>query len=165
MRVDQIKRLVELVEKSDIGELEVREWGRSIRIAKMSRLGSQVREEQISPPDEIVPAQTKAASATEPVAEAETAGVDLPAEETDDGLEQIVSPMVGTFYQSSSPTASPYVEVGGRVKKGQVVGIVEAMKLMNEIESELAGIVVKIVVKNEQPVEFNQPLFLIKPDN
>ncbi|MBD3335289.1 MAG: acetyl-CoA carboxylase biotin carboxyl carrier protein, partial [Candidatus Eisenbacteria bacterium] len=84
--------------------------------------------------------------------------------EGDSGLVPIVSPIVGTFYGSPSPGSSPYVEVGSRVAQGQVVCIVEAMKLMNEIESEVSGTVERVLVENAQPVEFNQPLFLIRPD-
>jgi acetyl-CoA carboxylase biotin carboxyl carrier protein len=79
------------------------------------------------------------------------------------GLIAIVSPMVGTFYAAPSPTAPPYVQVGSRVSSGQVVCIIEAMKLMNEIEAEISGTIAEVLVQNEQPVEFNQPLFLVRP--
>jgi acetyl-CoA carboxylase biotin carboxyl carrier protein len=80
-----------------------------------------------------------------------------------DNLVAIKSPIVGTFYRSSAPDAPPYVEVGDIVKPGQVVCIVEAMKLMNEIESDIAGKVVKMLAKNEDPVEYNQELFMVEP--
>ncbi len=163
MRVDQIKRLVELVEKSDIGELEIREWGRSIRIAKMGQTSRETSKESVPPPVDVSPAPS--ARPPKDAEAAVAAGVVSGSPgESDEGLESIVSPMVGTFYQASSQTASPYVEVGGRVKKGQIVCIIEAMKLMNEIEAEISGRIVKMLVKNEQPVEFNQPLYLVKPD-
>jgi acetyl-CoA carboxylase biotin carboxyl carrier protein len=77
--------------------------------------------------------------------------------------EKVTSPIVGTFYRAPSPEAAPFVEVGSKVKKGQVLCIVEAMKLMNEIESEADGIVIKVLVENGQPVEYGEPLFLIEP--
>jgi acetyl-CoA carboxylase biotin carboxyl carrier protein len=82
----------------------------------------------------------------------------------EEGLVAVNSPMVGTFYRASSPGAPPYVEVNQHVDVGQVVCIVEAMKLMNEIESEIAGTIARIPIENGQPVEFNQPLLLVKPD-
>lgn len=103
-------------------------------------------------------AQTQAAA--EPTPAAQTAA--QPAEDTSK-LTPVKAPIVGTFYTSSSPDAAPYVQVGDRVQVGQVLCIVEAMKLMNEIESEVAGIVRKILVNNAQPVEYGQDLFLIEP--
>jgi acetyl-CoA carboxylase biotin carboxyl carrier protein len=87
-----------------------------------------------------------------------------PQPEEDDGSSELGSPMVGTFYRSPSPDADPYVQLGDRVKRGQVLCIIEAMKLMNEIESEVEGTVAAILVDNGQPVQFSQPLFKIKPD-
>jgi acetyl-CoA carboxylase biotin carboxyl carrier protein len=85
------------------------------------------------------------------------------AAEEETRLITITSPIVGTFYRASSPEAAPFVEVGSRVKKGQVLCIVEAMKLMNEIECEIDGTVIKVLVENGQPVEYGEPLFLIEP--
>ncbi|MBD3236824.1 MAG: acetyl-CoA carboxylase biotin carboxyl carrier protein, partial [Candidatus Eisenbacteria bacterium] len=84
--------------------------------------------------------------------------------EPPDGVVVIASPMVGTFYRASTPTAEPFVKVGAPVTAGQVVCIVEAMKLMNEIEAEVSGTIVEVLVENGQPVEFNQPLFHVRPD-
>jgi acetyl-CoA carboxylase biotin carboxyl carrier protein len=155
MRVEEIRRLIELVEESRIDELEVRRWWSTVRIAKLRRSDGQVVREVTgaSAPSAPVPAESR--PETTPRA---------PAEEPEDNLVPIVSPMVGTFYASPAPSSPVYVEVGSHVAVGQVVCIIEAMKLMNEIESEVAGTVVKILVRNEQPVEFNQPLYLVKPD-
>ena len=153
MRIDEIKKLIELVERSGIGELEVRSWWRSIRIAKTPQ-----GEARLLPMVAPAPAAAPSASASaQPAAEAMA---DVAAE----GLVVIASPMVGTFFRAASPTAEPYAKVGGQVAAGQAVCIVEAMKLMNEIESEVSGTVVKILVENGQPVEFNQPLFHIRPN-
>lgn len=104
----------------------------------------------------------QSAPAAQPVAESAPAAQAAPAEDTSK-LVPVKAPIVGTFYSSSSPDAAPYVQVGDRVQVGQVLCIVEAMKLMNEIESEVAGIVRKILVNNAQPVEYGQDLFLIEP--
>jgi acetyl-CoA carboxylase biotin carboxyl carrier protein len=152
MKISFLKKLVEIVEASEIEELEVRKWWTKVRITK-SR--SKI---QSANPGTVVEARVEGKPAVEKtVEESETAG---PA---DEGLVEIKSPMVGTFYRSPSPGAKPYVEVGERVQTGQVVCIIEAMKLMNEIESDVSGSIVKILVENEQPVEFGQTLFLVSP--
>ena len=92
------------------------------------------------------------------------AGTDAPEAQEDDGTSELGSPMVGTFYRSPSPDADPFVQLGDRVKRGQVLCIIEAMKLMNEIEAEVEGTIAAILVDNGQPVQFGQPLFKIKPD-
>jgi len=149
MRADELREWVELVERSGIEELEVR-WGRtSVRIRKSAPRASV----------EVLPAAASPAGG-EPHRVA-AGQAPAPAEE---GLVQIRSPMVGTFYRASSPSGPAYVEPGKRIGVGQVVCIIEAMKLMNEIESEVAGEVVRLLVENGQPVEFNQPLFLVRPD-
>jgi acetyl-CoA carboxylase biotin carboxyl carrier protein len=154
MRADEIRELVELVERSGILELEVHRLWSSIRIRKLAPGGEAGSEE--------APGVVAATVAPHVVPHRVPAGqAPAPAEE---GLVQIRSPMVGTFYRASSPNAPPYVEPGKRVNVGQVVCIVEAMKLMNEIESEVSGEVIRILAENGQPVEFNQPLFLVRPD-
>jgi acetyl-CoA carboxylase biotin carboxyl carrier protein len=175
MQVEEIRRLVKLVEESDIDELEVRRWWTVVRILKR---GGNHKEEgprvvvaapaPIPIPVAVAPAPAAEhvsapppAAAPSPTAKPEPAA---PAESAGEGLVEIRSPMVGTFYRAPSPTAPHYVEVGARVDRGKVVCIVEAMKLMNEIEAECAGTVQKILVQNGQPVEFNQPLFMIRPD-
>lgn len=143
MRFKDIQRLVKILETSSLSEIEVTDFlGRRIKITKSTNNGAPVK-------IEAPPQQTE-----------EKAGK---IEGEIDNLVAIKSPIVGTFYRSSAPDAPPYVEVGDIVKPGQVVCIVEAMKLMNEIESDIAGKVVKMLAKNEDPVEYNQELFLVEP--
>ena len=180
MQVDDIRRLVKLVEESDIDELEVRRWWEFLRITKRARVHpdearpASAAEGRPTPtvPAPGAPAPTPAAvaRAAPPPREAETpAPAPVPAATrpesgADDGLVAIRSPMVGTFYRAPNPTAQPYVDAGSRVAVRQVVCIVEAMKLMNEIESDAGGTVEKILVENGKPVEYNQALFLVRPD-
>ncbi len=150
MRLDQIRRLIELVSEADIAELEVREKFNSIRITKTAA-GTMMQPMQMMAPPQAAAAALPAAAAA-PAA---------PAVEDTSHLVPITSPMVGTFYRSPAPDAEFYVEEGKLVEAGQTVCIIEAMKLMNEIESDLRGRVVRILVANASPVEFGQPLFLI----
>lgn len=151
---DRIKGLITILMEEDLDEIEVRNWFSGIRIvrrrgASPAAMAEDVREE---PEAEVAPA----AEVSEP-GEAEAA---VPA--SDEGLEEIVSPMVGTFYRSAGPETDPFISEGSRVETGQVLCIIEAMKLMNEIEAEQSGIIRKILVENSQPVEFGQPLFLVE---
>jgi acetyl-CoA carboxylase biotin carboxyl carrier protein len=153
MRESVIKRLIKLVEESNIEELEVSRWGRKVRISKKARPAS-AQNPSLAPPSmaptkETSPAQKGAAV--------------VPLEAEEGNLVDIKSPMVGTFYRAPTPEADPYVKVGQAVDKGSVVCIVEAMKLMNEIESEVSGRIVKVLVEDSQPVEFGQSLFLVEP--
>jgi acetyl-CoA carboxylase biotin carboxyl carrier protein len=154
MRDARIEYLIHLVEKSGIAELEVWEgWGRRIRIvskAAASPLASAALGSQPAPA--VAPPAAAAAVPESP-----------PAAADDAGLVRVASPMVGTFYRSPSPDAPPFVEVGAQVAPGQTLCIIEAMKLMNEIASEVSGSVRRVLVENGQPVEFGQPLFLIDP--
>jgi len=145
--VAEIRRLIRLVQRTGIGELELTAGDRTVRI---SALGSGV------PAAMSFAASAPSAPAAPAVAPASAA----PAAEK---LVAITSPMVGTFYRAPAPDADPYVDVGGMVEIGQTVCIIEAMKLMNEIESEAKGRIVKILVENAQPVEFGQKLFLVEP--
>ena len=149
----EIRQLIRLVQRTGVGELEVSSGGRTVRIAAQSHLPTGLG---LSP---VVAATAPAADRPAPAA-AGTAPSSGTGAET---LATIVSPMVGTFYRAPAPDADPYVEVGDLVEVGQTVCIIEAMKLMNEIESEHRGRVVKILVENAQPVEFGQKLFLIEP--
>ena len=148
MDLNEIKRLIQLVQKSGIGELEVSEGERTIRITaapSAPALGYAAAPAQSAPaPAQVAPPQ---AAAPNP----------------DAHLVTIVSPMVGTFYRAPAPDADPYVELNSQVDLGQTVCIVEAMKLMNEIESEVRGRIVRILVDNGQPVEYGQTLFLVDP--
>jgi len=155
MDKQKIEELIRLVEESDINELTVTSIMGSVRIVKSGQ-AAHARELVHAAPHQSAP--TQAPPAAGPTA---TPKASL---EADSGLAPIVSPMVGTFYSSPSPESAPYVKQGDHVNKGQVVCIIEAMKLMNEIESEHSGTVVRIEAENAQPVEFGQPLFMVQPD-
>lgn len=145
----EIQRLIRLVQKTGIGEIELSSGGRSVRVSARSN----------------APAVMTAASAPAAPAAAETPAA-LPktdAKSESDRYVAITSPMVGTFYRAPAPDADPYVEVGSSIEVGTTVCIVEAMKLMNEIESEVRGRIVKALVENAQPVEYGQTLFLVDP--
>jgi acetyl-CoA carboxylase biotin carboxyl carrier protein len=169
MRVEEIRRLIKLVEESQINELEVRRWWSRVRIQKKAdnHRGGETTLVPIAAPAPMAAAAPAAAARESgaPASSAKAAQALPSAPDVIDtaGLVTIHSPMVGTFYRASSPTSQPYVETNQRIEAGQVVCIVEAMKLMNEIESEVAGVVERILVQNGQPVEFNQPLFLVRP--
>ena len=169
MKADKIRELVKIVEDSNISELEFSRWGKRIRIVKNSvnSNGSSPAQQNIlekhaaSAPDKILAAPGLGQPPPEPekikepppeIAEKET------------NVEQICSPMVGTFYRAPAPDAEPYVKEGDRIEPGKVLCVVEAMKLMNEIEAEISGTIVKILIDNSQPVEYNQPLFKIALD-
>jgi acetyl-CoA carboxylase biotin carboxyl carrier protein len=152
--LDEIKKLIQLVKRTKIGELEITEGGKTVRIAAMPEVRV-VAAPALVPP-EVQNSNPGHSTAAAPPGEARS-------EADDERLTKIVSPMVGTFYRAPSPDADPYLEVGQQVEVGQIVCIVEAMKLMNEIESETRGRVVRIAVDNGQPVEFGQVLFLIDP--
>jgi acetyl-CoA carboxylase biotin carboxyl carrier protein len=146
MDLRKLKKLIDLVQESGISELEVTEGEEKVRIAKHAGNAAPVANYYAPPP-----APVAAAPAAAPVAAA-------PAEP--EGA-SIKSPMVGTFYRSSSPDSKNFVEVGDTVAAGDTLCIIEAMKLMNEIESDLSGTIKAILVDNGQPVEYGQPLFLI----
>jgi acetyl-CoA carboxylase biotin carboxyl carrier protein len=145
MELDDLKGLIELLRETDITELVVEKEGTKVKI----------RREKIFSSVEIPLAKPLPGPLQETIIR-ET-------EEETQRLITITSPIVGTFYRSPSPDTAPFVDSGGRIKKGQVLCIIEAMKLMNEIESECDGILVKALVENGQPVEYGEPLFLIEP--
>jgi len=166
MWVSKIRKLVKLVEEANIGELEVSGWGQKVRISKKPReTGTSSPENPVtnvvlepkSEPAKVAPVPSPAPA---PTTVPEPAKVELP--DTDHHV-PVKSPMVGTFYRAPAPDVKPYVELNQQIAVGQVVCIIEAMKLMNEIESEVAGRVAKILVENGKPVEFGQTLFLIEP--
>ena len=156
MNENYIKKLIKLVEESEIESLEVSSWGRKIRITQKlnASANGQAAVQTVVQPMPVAPAAPQAA----PAPTAETVPVE------NDKLIPVVSPMVGTFYTAPSPDADPYVSLNQKVTNGQVVCIVEAMKLMNEIEAEASGRIVKILVENAQPVEYGQTMFLIDPE-
>lgn len=168
MRVEEIRRLIKLVEESQINELEIRKWWTHVRIQK--RTENHRGETSVIPvvaPASVVsiPAPSAPRESASAPGSGPAVSVAMPAVGAADeaGLVAIRSPMVGTFYRAPSPTSAPYVDQNQRIEAGQVVCIVEAMKLMNEIESETTGVIERILVQNGQPVEFNQPLFMVRP--
>jgi acetyl-CoA carboxylase biotin carboxyl carrier protein len=156
MEFDDIKQLLDLVEKHDLAELEVERDGLKLRIRKAGREVTFVPA-PVAPPPPAAPAIALAGGPA-PVAAPAAAASD--AESVD--LAVIKSPIVGTFYRSSEPSAPAFVEVGDVVKKGQVLCIIEAMKLMNEIESDRDGEIAAIYVENGKPVQFGDRLFAVK---
>jgi len=164
MKPKEIQKLIEIVEKSDIQELEVSRWGKRVRISKTSAVSvatssaGSVGTSSAPPPIQPLPAITTPA----PVATVETIEIPAPAKAVDQNVFEAKSPMVGTLYRAPAPDAAPYVQVGDIVSQNQVLCIIEAMKLMNEIESEVRGRVIEILVENGQPVEYNQVLFKIE---
>jgi acetyl-CoA carboxylase biotin carboxyl carrier protein len=155
MKEKTIRKLIRLVEESDIDQLEVTSWGRKVRITKHMADGNG-HSDQPAVLKNISPASRMSRS-PEPEPPPE------PPPESTAGLIEVKAPMVGTFYSSPAPDAPPYVSLNQKIQVGQVVCIVEAMKLMNEIESETAGRIAKVLIENGQPVEFGQVLFLIDP--
>ncbi|MCX7995852.1 MAG: acetyl-CoA carboxylase biotin carboxyl carrier protein [candidate division WOR-3 bacterium] len=158
MNIKKIKELVKILEESPLIEIEYTDfWGRKLKLSKGDGF------------QKVRPTETKSTVPEVKEKEQATPQAVLPKEQEKKeetpkkNLVAIRSPIVGTFYRAPAPDAPPYVEVGDIVKPGQVVCIVEAMKLMNEIESDVAGKIVQILVKNEEPVEYNQELFLVEP--
>ena len=147
--VSELRRLIRLVQRTGIGELEVTDGGRTVRISAQPGGGMMVGSPGFSP------AGTPSGAAAGPAR-------DEGAKPADRRV-AVTSPMVGTFYRAPAPDADPYVEVASTIEVGQTVCIIEAMKLMNEIESEVKGRIVEILVENAQPVEFGQKLFLVEP--
>ncbi len=164
MDIQSIKQLIKIVEKSDIGELELIEEGRKIRISKTSKLNTSPAQLNGSAAANYALATMPAAvndPPPAPAAKPEISEADLEAAQSEK-YHEVRSPMVGTFYRAPSPDAEPYVQVGDVVSPGTPLCIIEAMKLMNEIQSDYSGKIAKILVENAQPVEFNQVLFLIE---
>jgi acetyl-CoA carboxylase biotin carboxyl carrier protein len=150
MDIRKVKKLIELLEESGISELEISEGEESVRISRHPRMAVQAA---------AAPAPMAAAAAVAaPATPATAAGEHKP--RVDDHT--VTSPMVGTYYSASAPGAKAFVELGTEIKIGQILCIIEAMKMMNQIESDKAGRVTAILAKNGEPVEFGQPLFIIE---
>jgi acetyl-CoA carboxylase biotin carboxyl carrier protein len=155
MRPSKIRMLIKLVEESNIDELEVSSWGRKVCIRKKVDLNGNHKgnpgpgTEQMARQKESTQIEVTSEVPEQPISRIE--------------LIEIKSPMVGTFYKTPAPDAKPYVEIGQTVRNGQVVCIIEAMKLMNEIESDISGRIVEVLVENAKPVQFGQALFLVDP--
>ena len=155
MDLRKLKKLIDLVEESGISELELTEGEEKVRISRALAPAAAPVAQYIAAPAPApapVAAAAPAAAAAAPAAPAEAAELDG---------KVVKSPMVGTFYRASSPDAKAFVDVGSSVAVGDTLCIIEAMKLLNEIESEFSGVVKKIFVENGQPVEYGEPLFLI----
>jgi len=154
MDLRKLKTLIDLVEASDISELELTEGEEKVKISRQNNKAQSLApvnyvQQPIQPPVNQQPqAQTE-----EPLGKVDTT--------TMDNKDAITSPMVGTFYRSASPDSAPFIDIGSTVKKGETLCIIEAMKILNEIESDKEGTISKILIENGQPVEFGQPLFEI----
>lgn len=153
MDIRKVKKLIELLESSDIAEIEIKEGEEAVRISRASKVVQQPIQYQTAP----VPAAPVHVTATAPAA--------TPAPEADNSRKVrgnvVKSPMVGTFYRAPSPSSPPFVEVGQHVKVGDVIGIIEAMKMMNQIEADHSGVVEAILATDGEPVEFDQALVTI----
>jgi acetyl-CoA carboxylase biotin carboxyl carrier protein len=157
MNLKELKELIEMLKNTDISELEIERSGFKVRLRK----GGDVSFHPVMPRMEYPPAAIVAPSSAEP--ERPESGAAPAAPAVLSNQVSVTSPIVGTFYRANSPEKPPYVEVGDVVKKGQVLCIIEAMKLMNEIESETAGKIIQVRVENGQSVEYGQVLFVIEP--
>ncbi len=157
MNLDDVKRILELVKEHELSEFELENEGLKIRIRKdaRGRLVNEVAPVQHHPTPGPLPVHVATTGAP-----AASPGLIVPDEAAEFAI--VKSPIVGTFYRAPEPGAPPFAEVGARVKKGEVLCIIEAMKLMNEIESEYDGEIVKIYVENGQPVQYGERLFAIK---
>lgn len=154
MDIRKVKKLIELLEESGIAEIEIKEGEEAVRISRMPRahIGAH--------PAPVAPLSVPAALA--PSAAHPAAPTQAPPPRPKANEHVVTAPMVGTFYSASSPGAKPFVDIGDEVKVGQVLCIIEAMKMMNQIESDRAGRITSIMVSNGEPVEFGQPLFVIE---
>ena len=151
MDVRKIQKLISLLEGSDVAEIEIKEGEDSVRISRVnSGMTLASAPQQYYAPQQHPQAMMSAPVAAEPVAPAAPSG------------HVVESPMVGTFYRASSPTAKAFAEVGQSVKVGDTLCIIEAMKMLNQIQSDASGVIKAILVENEQPVEFGQPLFIVE---
>ena len=157
MDLKEIQTLIKFISSSKVDEVAIEKKDFKIKIRRNIPSGTKM----VPAPPQVaqlpVALDTPAAPVLEPKMEA------APVAETNDGTKEIKSPMIGTFYRKSSPDKPNFVEVGDMVEKGQVICIIEAMKLFNEIESEVSGKIVKVLVDDSQPVEYDQPLFLVEP--
>ena len=153
MDIRKVKKLIELLEESGIAEIEISEGEESVRISRYPQ-GMTVAQGPMMAPMQAVATGAPAAPATQ--------AQPAPARQAPPKDDSITAPMVGTYYSAPAPGAKPFVQVGDEIKVGQVLCIIEAMKMMNQIESEKEGRVVSILARNGEPVEFGQPLFVIE---
>jgi len=155
MDIRKIKKLIELLEESGIAEIEIKEGEEAVRISRLAAGGAAA---QGAPQAQVAAAPASGAAA--PAAAAPSA--EVAAQKPKPNEHVITAPMVGTFYGSPSPGAKAFVEIGDEIKVGQVLCIIEAMKMMNQIEADKAGRIVAIMARNGDPVEFGQPLFVVE---
>ncbi len=155
MDIRKVKKLIELLEESGIAEIEIKEGEEAVRISRMPTGGFHTHLPSF--PMTAAPAHMVA-----PSAPSGAPALEAPAAKTKPNEHVVTAPMVGTFYAASSPGAKAFVDIGDEVKVGQVLCIIEAMKMMNQIEADKAGRVTSIMAKNGDPVEFGQPLFVIE---
>jgi len=156
MDIRKIKKLIELLEESGIAEIEIKEGEEAVRISRMPP-GAITQ-----PPQVIHLSAGPAAAASAPALASEVAAAESAAQKPKPSEHVITAPMVGTFYASPSPGAKPFVEIGDEVKVGQVLCIIEAMKMMNQIEADRPGRIASVMARNGDPVEFGQPLFVVE---
>ncbi len=157
MDLKEIRQLIKMVESADISEFEIEEDGNKIKISKNGPVNTNQEMHYIP---QMMPQMQAPMTAPVVAQGGETAEPATPVK--NDNIVEVRSPMVGTFYRAASPDSDPYCDINKTVKSGDVLCIVEAMKLMNEIEAEVSGKIVEILVENAQPVEYNQALFLIE---
>ena len=148
---NKLKEIIYILENSEVNEIDVSFWGRRFRVVKSAGV-SVVEKPQVETTSLSAPLSDKSNELNKPISEP-----------VDSNSKEVLSPMPGTFYSAPSPEADPFVKVGDSVKKGDTLCIIEAMKIMNEIEAESSGTISEIVINNGEPVEYNQPLFKIKP--
>ena len=163
MNLKEIRELIEFLKEQDIAEFELERGDVKVRIKRGAEPVASTHETRyVTMPQAVMPTAEASAAAPAPqVVEALEKKPEAPPEEN---LHIVKSPIVGTFYESPSPGAPPFVKPGDKVALGQVICIVEAMKLMNEIESDVAGEIFKMLVANNQPIEYGQPLYAIRPN-
>ena len=154
MDIRKIKKLIELLEESGIAEIEIKEGEEALRISRMPTSGMAAAQ--------LAPMALPAALPTAPIQAAAQVAPAPAAAKAKPNEHVITAPMVGTFYGAPSPGAKPFIEIGDEIKVGQVLCIIEAMKMMNQIESDKAGRVTSIMARNGDPVEFGQPLFVVE---
>jgi len=155
MDIRKIKKLIELLEESGIAEIEIKEGEEAVRISRMSAGALSTHPPQVA---HLAAAPSAPGAAAPP----EAAAAEAPVPKPKPNEHVITAPMVGTFYASPSPGAKPFVEIGDEIKVGQVLCIIEAMKMMNQIEADRAGRIASVMARNGDPVEFGQPLFVIE---
>jgi acetyl-CoA carboxylase biotin carboxyl carrier protein len=156
MDIRKIKKLIELLEESGIAEIEIKEGEEAVRISRMPASTGVTQPAQVT----HLPAAPGAGAAAPAAAEAAAGDGAAPKPKPSEHV--ITAPMVGTFYASPSPGAKPFVEIGDEIKVGQVLCIIEAMKMMNQIEADRAGRIASVMARNGDPVEFGQPLFVVE---